>query len=52
MLDPVTSKIALGSNLSTDATEKLPGESFKRLWLALIKMDEAVMAKVGKLFTP
>ena len=31
-----------------DATKKLPGEGFKRHWPPLIKMDEAVKAKVGK----
>jgi 4-hydroxy-3-polyprenylbenzoate decarboxylase len=35
-----------------DATKKLPGEGFKRPWPPLIKMDEAVKAKVGKLFNP
>jgi hypothetical protein len=31
---------------------KLPGEGFKRLWPPLIKMDDAVKAKVGKLLNP
>ena len=33
-----------------DATKKLPGEGFKRAWPPLIKMDEAVKTRVGKLF--
>ncbi len=36
--------------MKSDATKKLPGEGFKRPWLPLIRMDEAVMAKVEKLF--
>jgi 4-hydroxy-3-polyprenylbenzoate decarboxylase len=32
------------------ATKKIPGEGFKRAWPLLIKMDEAVKAKVEKLF--
>jgi 4-hydroxy-3-polyprenylbenzoate decarboxylase len=32
--------------MKTDATKKLPGEGFKRAWPPLIKMDEAVKAKV------
>ena len=33
-----------------DATKKLPGEDFKRTWPPLIRMDDAVKAKVEKLF--
>jgi 4-hydroxy-3-polyprenylbenzoate decarboxylase len=29
-----------------DATRKLPGEGFQRPWPPLIRMDEAVKAKV------
>jgi 4-hydroxy-3-polyprenylbenzoate decarboxylase len=36
--------------MKTDATKKIPGEGFKRAWPPLIKMDEAVKAKVEKLF--
>ena len=39
-------EIASGSKLGIDATEKLPGEGFKRPWPPLIKMDAAVKAKV------
>ena len=35
-----------------DATKKIPGEGFKRAWPPLIKMDDAVKAKVEKLFNP
>ena len=50
VLDHATSEIASGSKLGIDATRKLPGEGFKRPWPPLIKMDESVKAKVGKLF--
>jgi 4-hydroxy-3-polyprenylbenzoate decarboxylase len=33
-----------------DTTKKIPGEGFKRAWPPLIKMDDAVKAKVEKLF--
>ncbi|HWN97065.1 MAG TPA: UbiD family decarboxylase [Methylomirabilota bacterium] len=52
VLDHATSEIASGSKLGIDATKKIPGEGFKRPWPPLIKMDEAVKAKVGKLFIP
>jgi 4-hydroxy-3-polyprenylbenzoate decarboxylase len=50
VLDHATSEIASGSKMGIDATKKLPGEGFKRAWPPLIKMDEAVKAKVDKLF--
>jgi 3-polyprenyl-4-hydroxybenzoate decarboxylase len=40
MLDHATSEMAIGSKLGIDATKKLP----------LIRMDEAVKAKVERLF--
>jgi 4-hydroxy-3-polyprenylbenzoate decarboxylase len=52
VLDHATSEIAIGSKLGIDATKKIPGEGFKRLWPPLIKMDAAVKAKVEKLFNP
>jgi len=52
VLDHATSEMAIGSKLGIDATKKLPGEGFKRPWPPLIKMDEAVKAKVEKLFNP
>jgi 4-hydroxy-3-polyprenylbenzoate decarboxylase len=50
VLDHATSEITSGSKLGIDATKKLPGEDFKRPWPPLIKMDEAIKAKVEKLF--
>ncbi len=50
VLDHATSEIARGSKLGIDATKKLPGESFKRPWPLLIKMDAAVKAKVESNF--
>jgi len=50
VLDHATSEIASGSKMGFDATKKIPGEGFKRAWPPLIKMDEAVKAKVEKLF--
>jgi len=52
VLDHATSEIAMGSKLGIDATKKIPGEGFKRAWPPLIKMDEAVKAKVEKLLVP
>lgn len=46
VLDHATSEMAVGSKLGIDATRKLPGEGFKRPWPPLIKMDDAVRAKV------
>jgi len=43
-------KTAIGSKLGIDATKKIPGEGFKRAWPPLIKMDEAVKAKVEIFF--
>ena len=50
VLDHATSEIASGSKMGFDATKKIPGEGFKRAWPPLIKMDEAVKAKVDALF--
>jgi len=47
VLDHATSEMAMGSKLGIDATKKLPGEGFKRPWPPLIKMDEAVLARLG-----
>ena len=49
VLDHATSEIAVGSKLGIDATKKLPGEGFKRSWPPLIKMDEAVKARMDRL---
>jgi 4-hydroxy-3-polyprenylbenzoate decarboxylase len=48
VLDHATSEIASGSKLGIDATKKIPGEGFKRPWPPLIKMDEAVKAKIDQ----
>ena len=45
-------KTAGGSKPGIDVTKILPGEGFKRPWPPLIKMDEAVKAKVEILFNP
>ncbi|MDB6025138.1 MAG: 4-hydroxy-3-polyprenylbenzoate decarboxylase [Verrucomicrobiales bacterium] len=50
VLDHATSEIAIGSKLGIDATKKILGEGFKRPWPPLIKMDEAVKAKMQSLF--
>jgi len=36
--------------MGIDATKKIPGESFKRAWPPLIKMDESVKTKIDLLF--
>jgi 4-hydroxy-3-polyprenylbenzoate decarboxylase len=51
VLDHATSEIAIGSKMGIDATKKIPGEGFKRAWPPLIKMDEAVKAKIDSLFS-
>jgi 4-hydroxy-3-polyprenylbenzoate decarboxylase len=52
VLDHATSEIASGSKMGIDATKKIPGEGFKRMWPPLIKMDEAVRKKIDQLFKP
>ena len=47
VLDHATSELAIGTKLGFDATKKIPGEGFKRVWPPLIKMDEAVKKKVS-----
>jgi 4-hydroxy-3-polyprenylbenzoate decarboxylase len=49
VLDHATSEIAMGSKLGVDATKKLAGEGFQRDWPPIIRMDEAVREKVGRL---
>jgi len=49
-LDHATSEIAMGTKLGIDATRKLAGEGFKRLWPPLIKMSEDVKHKIDRLF--
>jgi 4-hydroxy-3-polyprenylbenzoate decarboxylase len=50
VLDHATSQFAIGTKMGMDATQKLPGEGFKREWPPLIKMDEAVRKKIALLF--
>jgi len=45
MRDHATSEIASGSKPGFDAKKKMPGEGFKRSWLPLIRMPEAVGKK-------
>jgi 4-hydroxy-3-polyprenylbenzoate decarboxylase len=51
VLDHATSEIAVGSKLGIDATKKLPGEGFHRLWPPLITMDEAVRKQIDTLLS-
>jgi 4-hydroxy-3-polyprenylbenzoate decarboxylase len=46
VLDHATTEYAMGSKLGIDATRKIPGEGFKREWPPLIRMDEAIRARV------
>lgn len=46
VLDHATSQIAIGGKMGIDATKKLAGEGFPREWPPIIRMDEAVKAKV------
>jgi len=48
VLDHATSEVGAGSKLGIDATKKLPGEGFKREWPPIIRMDEAVKARVDQ----
>jgi 4-hydroxy-3-polyprenylbenzoate decarboxylase len=50
VLDHATSEMAIGSKLGIDATKKLPGEGFKRIWPPLIRMDENIRKKIDALF--
>lgn len=49
VLDHATSEMAIGSKMGIDATKKLAGEGFKRVWPPLIRMDEATKRKVDQL---
>ena len=42
----------MNGKLGIDATKKLSGEGFKYPWPPLIKMDEAVKAKVRAMLNP
>jgi len=45
-LGHATSQIASGGKPCIDATNKLPGEDFKRPWPPLVKMDAAMNGRV------
>jgi 4-hydroxy-3-polyprenylbenzoate decarboxylase len=49
VLDHATTSVGSGSKLGIDATRKLPGEGFPRLWPPLIQMDDAVKQKINGL---
>jgi 4-hydroxy-3-polyprenylbenzoate decarboxylase len=49
VLDHATSEMAIGSKMGIDATKKLAGEGFKRVWPPLIRMDEATRRIVDQL---
>ena len=46
VLDHATTELAMGTKMGIDATHKLPGEGHRRGWPPLIRMDEAVKAKL------
>ncbi|MES2572462.1 MAG: menaquinone biosynthesis decarboxylase [Verrucomicrobiota bacterium] len=48
-LDHAPSHPCIGSHMGIDATRKLPAEGYLREWPELLKMDEAVKAKVHAL---
>ena len=49
VLDHATTCVGSGSKLGIDATRKLPGEGFPRVWPPLIQMDPAVRARMEAL---
>lgn len=49
VLDHATSQVAVGGKMGFDATRKLPGEGFSRPWPPIIRMDEAVKARLESL---
>ncbi len=48
VLDHATPELAVGTKLGIDATHKLPGEGHHRGWPPIVRMDDAVKAKVRK----
>lgn len=48
-LDHAQTVACMGSHMGFDATRKLPGEGYVRVWPDLLKMDPAVKARVDKL---
>ena len=49
VLDHATTELAVGTKMGIDATHKLPGESHKRGWPPLIRMDEAIKQRIDQL---
>jgi 4-hydroxy-3-polyprenylbenzoate decarboxylase len=50
VLDHATSEMAIGTKLGVDATQKLPGEGFRRAWPPLIQMSDDVRREIDSLF--
>ena len=48
-LDHAPTVACIGSHMGFDATRKLPGEGHTRPWPEMLKMDEAIKAKVDQL---
>jgi len=50
-MNHATSELAIGSKLGMDATNKLPGEAFKRAWPPLIRsrMSDDVRRNIGSI---
>jgi 4-hydroxy-3-polyprenylbenzoate decarboxylase len=46
-LDHAPSRPNIGSHMGFDATKKLPGEGYDRVWPDLVKMDEGVQTKMA-----
>ncbi|HEY0789609.1 MAG TPA: menaquinone biosynthesis decarboxylase, partial [Chthoniobacterales bacterium] len=46
-LDHAPSIPNLGSHMGFDATRKLPGEGYHRPWPELVRMDDAVQARMA-----
>jgi len=46
-LDHAPSRPNIGSHMGFDATKKLPGEGYDRVWPDLVKMDEGVQIKMA-----
>jgi 4-hydroxy-3-polyprenylbenzoate decarboxylase len=51
-LDHAQTTACMGSHMGFDATRKLPGEGYTRVWPELLKMDAAVKARVDALLGP
>jgi 4-hydroxy-3-polyprenylbenzoate decarboxylase len=49
VLDHATTDLAAGTKLGIDATHKLPGEGHHRGWPPIIRMNDAVRARIDAL---